>query len=55
MFFLVEKNFQIEETFKNINDSDISDNFGGAFSSNHMNKFINHASMISQKRRNIRS
>ena len=48
-------NFQIEEVFKNINDSDISDNFVGAFPSNHMNRFINHASMISQKRENIRS
>ena len=43
-------NFQIEEAFKNINDNDINDNFVGFFLSNHMNKFINHASMISQKK-----
>ena len=42
-------NFQIEEDFKNINDQDINDNFVGAFLSNHMNKFIDHASMISHK------
>ena len=40
-------NFQIE-AFRNINDDDINDNFVGAFFSNHMNKFIDHASMISQ-------
>ena len=36
-------NFQIEEAFRNIN-------FVGAFLSNHMNKFINHASMISKRK-----
>ena len=43
-------NFQIEEAFRNINDEDINDNFVGAFLSNHMNKFINHASMISKRK-----
>ena len=42
-------NFLVEEAFKNINDDNINDNFVGAFPSNHMNKFIDHASMISQK------
>ena len=41
--------FQIEEAFKNINDEDVNDNFVGAFPSNHMNKFIDPASMIFQK------
>ena len=42
-------NFLVEEAFKNINGDNINDNFVGAFPSNHMNKFIDHASMISQK------
>ena len=44
-------NFQIEGAFININDDDINDNFVGAFPSNHMNKGIDHASIISQKKR----
>ena len=36
---------------KNINDDDVNDKFVGAFPSNHMNKFIDHASMISPKKR----
>ena len=35
---------------KNINDDDVNDKFVGAFPSNHMNKFIDHASTISQKK-----
>ena len=46
-------NFQIEEAFKNIGDEDIGNNFVGVFSSNHMNKFINHKLMISEKKENI--
>ena len=46
-------NFQIEKTLKNINDEDIDDNFVVAFHSNHMNKFIDHTSMISHKKENI--
>ena len=42
-------NVQIEEAFKNIDDSDINNNFVGAFPSNHMNKFIDHKLMISEK------
>ena len=45
--------FQVEEAFKNINDENIDDNFAGAFPSNHMNKFIDHATIISQKKENI--
>ena len=47
-------NVQIEEAFKNIDDSDINNNFVGAFPSNHMNKFISHKLMISEKKGNIR-
>ena len=42
-------NFQIENAIKNIGDEDLTDNFVGIFPSNHMNKFINHAAMISEK------
>ena len=41
---------QIEEAFRNIDGSDINNNFVGAFPSNHMNKFSNHKLMISEKR-----
>ena len=43
-------NSQIEEAFKNIYDDDVNTNFVGSFPSNHMNKFIDHASMISPKK-----
>ena len=33
-----------------MNDKDINDNFVGVFPSNHMNNFINHAAMISEKK-----
>ena len=42
-------NFQIEEAFKKIGDKEILKNFVGVFPSNYMNKFIDHASMISDK------
>ena len=42
-------NIQIKNAIKNIEDEDLNDNFVGLFSSNHMNKFINHAVMISEK------
>ena len=41
--------FQIETALKNMNDDDIDDNFVVVFPSNHMNKFIDHAAMISEK------
>ena len=44
-------NFQIEEAFKNIGDNDINNNFAGVFPSNHMNKFIDHKLMISEKKK----
>ena len=40
-------NSQFENTSKNIY---IDDDFVGVFPSNHMNKFINHAAMISEKK-----
>ena len=33
-----------------MNDDHIDDNFAGVFPSNHMNKFIDHAAMISEKK-----
>ena len=42
-------NFQIEDAFKKIGDEDLLENFVGVFPSNDMNKFINHAAMISDK------
>ena len=48
-------NFQIGEALRNLNDPDINGNFVGAFADNHMNKFIDHKSMISQKKENIPS
>ena len=46
-------NLLIENALQNIDDEDINDNFVGVFPSNHMNKFINHAAMISAKKRKI--
>ena len=48
-------NFQIENALENINDENINDNFVDVFPSNHMNKFINHAAMISEKKENTPS
>ena len=42
-------NFQIEEALKKIGDKDLLENFVGVFPSNYMNKFLDHASMISDK------
>ena len=33
-----------------MDDEDINDNFIGVFHLDHMNKFINHAAMISEKK-----
>ena len=43
-------NFQVENAIENIEDKDLNDNFVGVFSSNHLNKFINQAAMISGKK-----
>ena len=40
-------NFQTEHAIEKIGDGDLDDNFVGAFPSNYMNEFINHADMIS--------
>ena len=42
-------NFQIETAIKSIGDNDLLNNFVGVFPSNYMNRFIDHASMISSK------
>ena len=38
--------FQIEKAFEKINHSDLLNNFVGVFSSNYMNKFVNHTAML---------
>ena len=43
-------NFQIETTLKNINDEDLNDNFVGVFQANEMNRFIDHKSVIFEKK-----
>ena len=42
-------NYQIEDAFKKTCDEDLLENFVGVFPSNYMNKFINHAAMISDR------
>ena len=43
-------NFQIEDAIKKIGDEDLLENFVGVFPSNYMNRFINHAAMIEDKK-----
>ena len=43
-------NFQIENAIANIGDNDLTNNFVGVFPSNCMNKFIDHAAMMTEKR-----
>ena len=40
----------MENALKNMNDEDIDNNFVGVFPSNRMNKFTDHAAMISETR-----
>ena len=42
-------NFQIENAIANIGDNDLTNNFVGVFPSNCMNKFIDHAAMMTEK------
>ena len=42
-------NYQIEDPFKKIGDEDLLENFFGVFPSNYMNRFINHAAMLSDR------
>ena len=42
-------NFQIEDAIKNLEDDDIMKNLIGVFPANHMNKFIDFKSLISEK------
>ena len=46
-------NFQIKFVIKNFQDDDMMKNFVGVFPANHMNKFIDFKSMISEKTGNI--
>ena len=40
-------NGQIEKAFRDLGDPDLLDNFVGVFPSDYLNKFVNHAAMIS--------
>ena len=42
-------NFQIDKVIANIGDDDLISSFLGVFPSNYINKFIDHATMISSK------
>ena len=42
-------NYRIEDAFKKIGDEDLLENFVGVFPSSYMNKFINHAAIISDR------
>ena len=42
-------NYQIEDAFKKIGDEDLLENFFGVFPSSYMNRFINHAVMLSDR------
>ena len=46
-------NFQIEKIFRDIDDPDINDKLVGVFLANHMNRFIDYKSMISEKKGQI--
>ena len=43
-------NYQTENAIEKLGEDDLDDNFIGVFPSNYMNKFINHAAMISDKK-----
>ena len=43
-------NLQIRKAFKEINDQDIDENSVGVFPANHMNRFIDYKTMISEKK-----
>ena len=43
-------NFKIQNAIKSIEDDDLNDNFVDVFPSNYLNKFINYAAMISEKK-----
>ena len=48
-------NIQIETALKNINDEDLNGNFVGVFPANQMNRFIDHKSVMFEKKANILS
>ena len=43
-------NIQIGNALRNLGDEDINDKFVGAFLANHMNRFIDYKTMISDKK-----
>ena len=45
-------NIQIENALRNLgDDEDISDKFAGVFLANHMNRFIDYKTLISEKKK----
>ena len=46
-------NFQIENAIANIGDDHLTNNFVCVFPSNYMNKFIDHAAIMREKKREI--
>ena len=46
-------NFQIEETIKQIDDEDLTNNFVGVFPADKMIKFTDFKQMIQEKQQNI--
>ena len=47
-------NFQIESAIKNLNNDDLNENSVGVFPANHMSKFIDFKSLISEKKQERR-
>ena len=43
--------FRIQNSIANIGDDDLTNNFVDVFPSNYMNKFIDHAALMKEKKR----
>lgn len=46
-------NFQIKSAIENLTDNDINENFVAVFPANHMNRFIDYKSLVSEKKASI--
>ena len=45
--------FRIQNSIANIGDDDLTNNFVDVFPSNYMNKFIDHAALMKEKKREM--
>ena len=45
--------FRIQNSIANIGDDDLTNNFVDVFPSNYMNKFIDHATLMKEKKREM--